>query len=145
MKNRIDVSWSRYSKLWLLWFYVRTFPNWMYLNTKTRVFWQFRASNMILNVHSDALYPSEKRVKTELAGIFSWDVCPGRRKICLSMEVFISILCGILRLVVYIFSSGGRISCTIYFLIWGNGELFLPKLVSLVHRQVFSSFLFSRY
>jgi hypothetical protein len=36
----------------------------------------FHASDMILNIHSNASYLSEAKARSRACGIFSWDECP---------------------------------------------------------------------
>jgi hypothetical protein len=37
---------------------------------------RFHASDMILNIHSDALHLSEVKARSRACGHFSWDGCP---------------------------------------------------------------------
>ena len=70
-----------------------------YLATHPDATIMFRASDMILNVHSDASYLSEKKAKSRMGGYFFLGQMPKKNK-----DIFINgsihVLCGILRLVV---------------------------------------------
>ena len=59
----------------------------------------FKASDMILNVHSDASYLSEKKAKSRMGGYFFLGHMPEKSKdIVINRSVHV--LCGILKLVV---------------------------------------------
>ena len=70
-----------------------------YLATHPDAVIMFRASDMILNVHSDASYLSEKKAKSRMAGYFFLGSMPKKNKDII-INGSIHVLCGILRIVV---------------------------------------------
>ena len=61
-----------------------------YLTTHPDGVIMFKASDMILNVHSDEPYLSEKKAKSRMGGYFSQDACLKRTKIFSLMEAYMS-------------------------------------------------------
>ncbi len=47
-----------------------------YLASNSEVKVRYHASDMIMNIHSDASYLPKQKCAAEHAGIFSWDGCP---------------------------------------------------------------------
>ena len=48
----------------------------------------FRASDMVLNVHSDASFLSKKKAKSRMVEYFSWDIYLRRTRIFSSMKAY---------------------------------------------------------
>ena len=91
----------------------------------------FKASNMILNVHSDASYLSEKKAKSRMGGYFFLGRMPEKNK-----DIFINgsihVLCGILKLVV---CSAAEAELAALFLNMREAKILRLMLEEMGHKQ----------
>jgi hypothetical protein len=92
---------------------------------------RFHASEMVLNIHSDASYLSETRARSRLAGYFFLSNIPRTgENIRVNGNIFVS--CGILRIVV---CSAAEAELGALFLNIKEGKVLRLPLIEMGHRQ----------
>ena len=102
-----------------------------YLATHPEAKVRFHASDMILNIHSDASYLSETRARIRLAGYFSHSSKTTKgEKIKMNGNIFMS--CGIFKIVVY---SAAEAELGALFLNIKQGKVLRILLEELGHKQ----------
>ena len=102
-----------------------------YLATHSKALVRYYASDMILNIHSDALYLSESRARSRIAGEFFMGSVPvNGRPIKLNGAIFI--MCGILKCVV---ASAAEAELAALFINAKEGKIIRMTLEEMGHKQ----------
>ena len=102
-----------------------------YLATHPDATVRFHASDMVLNIHSDASYLSEPKAKSRLAGFYFLGSVPQKGK-NIKMNGNIFVACGILRIVV---CSAAEAELGVLFLNIKEGKVLRLALTELGHKQ----------
>ena len=102
-----------------------------YLATHPDATVRFHASDMVLNIHSDASYLSEPKAKSRLAGFYFLGSVPQKGK-NIKMNGNIFVACGILRIVV---CSAAEAELGALFLNIKEGKVLRLALAELGHKQ----------
>ena len=102
-----------------------------YLATHPDATVRFHASDMVLNIHSDASDPSEPKAKSRLAGFYFLGSVPQKGK-NIKMNGNIFVACGILRIVV---CSAAEAELGALFLNIKEGKVLRLALAELGHKQ----------
>ena len=102
-----------------------------YLATHSKAVVRYYASDMILNIHSDASYLSESRARSRIAGEFCMGIVPvNGRPIKLNGAIFI--MCGILKGVV---ASAAEAELAALFINAKEGKIIRMTLEEMGHKQ----------
>ena len=102
-----------------------------YLATHSEAKVRYYASEMVLNIHSDASYLSEPEAKSRLAGHFFMGSIPRKGK-SIKMNGAIYVACGVLRIVV---CSAAEAELAALFLNIKEGKVLRLTLMELGHPQ----------